>query len=444
MSSPLSELTQSTPSPTITAVEITAIEIIEAALNNHLNLRTPPPSPQPTLPLPTFPLTLVIPPTSPDTPIHVDDRDPSPFALRQPLPDSTLDSPIDYDCMDEEKENEDRNDLGLPFFPNNPTSSQFHPLYIRLNDPSPDRPAQVLAKYIFYRKKGQEVVGCMGKGEPWYGDSVYLVAHPPTRCAVPMTTMQVEMFHPDNSRVYAIDEGLICLDQPRLTAEVSCLRDGLVKVGQIKKQLSDVQRQEQLLSRALFTVDMEMDGVQRRMEQVQALEQITNTHVAYTPVRTATKDRMPLTPRCGGPVERPLLRGRGCNHLCYNCHKQGHIAKKCPLKKTIKKYCRHCNSRLHFPNECIFKQFEVLGEATIAENVACINQADHTPNWCGKCLRNMLGHKEIDCPSYEGCGKCWVHGPHGFLRHHKCAEETDGEDEVNDPGADVYDYIGSD
>jgi len=56
----------------------------------------------------------------------------------------------------------------------------------------------------------------------------------------------------------------------------------------------------------------------------------------------------------------------------------------------------------------------------------------------------MPGHKEVDCPSYEGCGKCWVRGPYGFLKHHKCTEEMDGEDEVNDPGADVYDYIGSD
>ncbi len=81
MSSPLSEITQSTPSPTITAMELTAIEIIEAAITNHLNLRTPPPSPQPTIPLPTFPLTLAIPPSSPDASIHIDDQDPSPFAL---------------------------------------------------------------------------------------------------------------------------------------------------------------------------------------------------------------------------------------------------------------------------------------------------------------------------------------------------------------------------
>ena len=437
-------MTTPTLSPTITADELTAIEIIEEALVNHLNLNTPPPSPQPTIPLPTFPLTIAIPTSPSDSAVHIDDRDPSPFALRQPLPDSTLDSPVNFDRMDEEKENEDPNDPGLPFFPNNPTSTRYYPLYIRLEDPNPDGPARVLAKYIFYRKKGQEVVGCMGKGEPWYGDSVYLVAHPPTRCAVPMTTTQVDMFHPDNSRAYAIDEALLRLEQPRLNAEVSRLRDGLVRTEQVKKQLADVRRQEQLLSRALFAIDMETAGVQRRMEQVQALEQIANAHVAYTPTRTAVEDRMPLTPRHGGPVERPLLRGRGRNRLCYKCHEQGHIAKKCPLNKPVKKYCRHCNSRLHFPNDCIFKRFKVLPEATVAENVARIQQAEHTPRWCGKCLWDMPGHQEIDCPTYEGCGKCWVRGPVGFLRTHRCVEEDTGEDLVNDPGADIYDYVGSD
>src|SRR6266702_389319 len=120
MSSPLSEIT---PSPTIAAIELTAVKIIEAVLENHLNLQTPPPSPQPTIPLPTFPLTLIIPSPSPEPTIHVNNRDPSPFALRQPLPDSTLDSPIDYNRMDDKKENEDPNDPGLPFFPNNPTST---------------------------------------------------------------------------------------------------------------------------------------------------------------------------------------------------------------------------------------------------------------------------------------------------------------------------------
>src|SRR6266702_5301768 len=179
------------------------------------------------------------------------------------------------------------------------------------------------------------------------------------------------------------------------------------------------------------------------MEQVQALEQLSNAHIAYTPMITPTEDRMLLTPQRGGPVEHPILQGRGHNCLCYNCHKQGHITKKCPKNKVVKKYCCHCNSHLHFPNECIFHCLNMLGEATIEENVACINQAEHTLNWCGKCLQDMPGHKEINCPSYEGCGKCWVCGLHRFLRHHRCVEDN-GEDEVNDPGADIYNYMGSD
>jgi len=68
-------------------------------------------------------------PSLQESAVHLDSRDPSPFALRQPLPDNTLDSPIDYDRVDEEKENDDPNDPSLPFFPNNPTSSQYYPLY---------------------------------------------------------------------------------------------------------------------------------------------------------------------------------------------------------------------------------------------------------------------------------------------------------------------------
>src|SRR6266702_5170797 len=193
-----SPLTTATPSPVITAVKLTVVEVIEEVITNHLNLQTPPPSPQPTMPLPTFPLTIAI-PSPQNTAIHIGNRDPSPFALWQPLPDSTLDSPIDYD-QEADKENNNPNDPGLPFFPNNPTSTHYYPLYICTDSsPTDSGPARVLAKYIFYRKKGQEVVGCMCKGQPWYGDSIYLVAHPPTRCAVPMTTTQVEMFHPNDS-----------------------------------------------------------------------------------------------------------------------------------------------------------------------------------------------------------------------------------------------------
>ncbi len=79
---------------------------------------------------------------------------------------------------------------------------------------------------------------------------------------------------------------------------------------QLKKQLADVQHQEQTLSHTLFAVDMEMAGVQQRMEQVQALEQLSNAHVTYTSMITLAEDRMPLTPRWGGPVECPVVTDR--------------------------------------------------------------------------------------------------------------------------------------
>ncbi len=86
----------------------------------------------------------------------------------------------------------------------------------------------------------------------------------------------------------------------------------------------------------------------------------------------------------------------------------------------------------------------MLGEMMVEENVSHIQQAEHISNWCGKCLCDMPRHNEIDCPQYEACGKCWVHGPVGFLRAHCCVEEEIGEDKVNDLGVDIYNYIGSD
>ncbi len=177
---------------------------------------------------------------------------------------------------------------------------------------------------------------------------------------------------------------------------------------------------------------------------MQVMEQLSNVHIAHTPMAMETKDQMPLTPCRRGLVKHPLLRGRGHSCLCYNCHEVRHITKKCPKKKTIKKYCCHCNSHQHFPNKCIFKHFNMLGEAMVKENIAHIQQAEHVATWCGKCLHDMLGHNKINCPQYEACGKCWVHGPVGFLKTHQCIEEDVEEDLVNDLGVDIYDYVGSD
>ncbi len=54
-------------------------------------------------------------------------------------------------------------------------------------------------------------------------------------------------------------------------------------------------------------VNMEVDGVQRRMKQVQALEQLSNVHITYMPMATMTEDRMPMMPQHGGLIKHPLL-----------------------------------------------------------------------------------------------------------------------------------------
>jgi len=68
--------------------------------------------------------------------------------------------PIDYHRTPEV---EDDDDPGLPYFPNNPASLRFYPLYIPRNDDTTDK---VLAPYIYYRNHYQEVVGCTKRGAP--------------------------------------------------------------------------------------------------------------------------------------------------------------------------------------------------------------------------------------------------------------------------------------
>ena len=66
-----------------------------------------------------------------------------------------IEEPIDYHREEEVIEDDDP---GLPYFPNNPASLHFYPLYIPRDDDSPDK---VLAPYIYYHNQSQEAVGCM-------------------------------------------------------------------------------------------------------------------------------------------------------------------------------------------------------------------------------------------------------------------------------------------
>src|SRR6266702_3375139 len=80
-----------------------------------------------------------------------------------------VEEPIDYSRMAEQPTD---NDPRLPFFPNHPSSLRYYPLLICTDDSY--HATQVVALFIYYCNKGQEVVGMMGRDQPIYATPVYL------------------------------------------------------------------------------------------------------------------------------------------------------------------------------------------------------------------------------------------------------------------------------
>ena len=149
-----------------------------------------------------------------------------------------VEEPIDYHREEEVVEDDDP---GLPYFPNNPTSFRYYPLYIPRDDHSDEK---VIAPYIYYRNKEQEVVGCMKRGAPPYGGPVYLHTPNPVQLPIPLTNTQLRQFASEDPRAYAIDEVLRRLEDPRINAEVSRLQDKLALKAKIQQQLDDVRQQD--------------------------------------------------------------------------------------------------------------------------------------------------------------------------------------------------------
>ncbi len=75
-----------------------------------------------------------------------------------------VEEPIDYHRIADQPPHD--NDPGLPFFPNAPSSLRYYPLLIRTDDSH--HATQVVAPFIYYRNRGQEVVGTMGRDKPLY------------------------------------------------------------------------------------------------------------------------------------------------------------------------------------------------------------------------------------------------------------------------------------
>ena len=173
-----------------------------------------------------------------------------------------LEEPINYDRV---ADRPDDNDPGLPFFPNLPSSFRYYPLLIRSDDSY--HATQVVAPFIYYCNQGQEVVGTMGRDKPLYAAPVYLSTPNPTHLPIPITNSQLRQFSRENPRAYAIDETLRRLEDPRIDAEVSRLREKLELQIKIEKQLDDLRTQETRLWGARFDVEQTIGAIQDRMER---------------------------------------------------------------------------------------------------------------------------------------------------------------------------------
>jgi len=150
-----------------------------------------------------------------------------------------VEEPIDYERVADQPTD---NDPGLPFFPNRPSSLRYYPLLICTDNSY--HTTQVVAPFIYYRNRSQEVVRMMGWDQPIYAAPIYLSTPNPTHLPIPLTNTQILQFSTENPRAYAIDETLRCLEDPHIDAEVSRLREKLKLQVKIEKQLDNLCQQE--------------------------------------------------------------------------------------------------------------------------------------------------------------------------------------------------------
>ena len=329
-----------------------------------------------------------------------------------------VEEPIDYHRTPEV---EDNDNPGLPFFPNNPASLRFYPLYIPRNEQSDKK---VLAPYIYYRNHSQEVVGCMKRDAPPYAAPVYMHTPNPVQLPIPLTNTQIHQFAQDDPRAYAIDKVLRRLEDPHIDAEVSHLREKLQLQSKIQKQLDDVRQQERRLVGAQFDVEQTIDSIRDRMERACLYQTLADAYARMVVRPSPSPSDQPLGLRARGPLEMPQLHDEPRRRGCWECGSTSHRHKQCPEHRRPPRQCTYCQSYSHRSPQCLFKRLAIPPppQRTVTEALA---HETHIPTWCGKCLRNNPGHEEVDCPTRELCRNCGRRGNLFFLRTHKC-------DNIND------------
>ena len=336
-----------------------------------------------------------------------------------------VEEPINYDRVPEQPTD---NDPGLPFFPNRPSSLRYYPLLIRTNDSH--HTTQVVAPFIYYRNRGQEVIGTMGHDQPLYAAPVYLSTPNPTHLPILMTNSQILQFSAENPHAYAINKMLRHLEDLHIDAEVLQLCEKLELQIKIEKQLDDLCQQETRLQGARFDVEQTIGTIQDQMERASLYQTLPD---AYTTMITGPmhlpSDR-PLRLRLRGPLEMPCLNDTPHSSLCWQCDSPNHKWRRCPQHRGPKK-CNWCGSYTHWSNKCLFKRLKIevpRGTQTTEEALA---QKENVPTWCGKCLHNNPGHEEVDCPTRKQCCACGRCGPMGFMHRH-CCLPVDNEDPSNE------------
>ncbi len=336
-----------------------------------------------------------------------------------------VEEPIDYSRMAEQPQDDDP---GLPFFPNKPSSFHYYPILIRSDDSY--HATQVVVPFIYYRNKGQEVVGTMGRDKPVYATPIYLSTPTPTQLPVPLTNTQILQFSRENPHAYAVDETLQRLEDPRIDTEVSRLRDKLKLQIKIEKQLDDLRQQETCLQGTCFDVEQTIGAIQDQMERAGLYQTLADTYASMITGLTCARSDTPLGLRPRGPLKMPRLNDTLHSSLCWQCDSPNHKWRRCPQRKGPKK-CNWCGSYMHWSNKCLFKRLKIEvphGSRSVEEALA---QKENVPMWCGKCLRNNPGHEEVDCPTREQCHACGSRGPLGFMRAHRCPP-IDNEDPADE------------
>ena len=181
------------------------------------------------------------------------------------------------------------------------------------------------------------VVGCMSRSEPRYGCPVYLTNPHALQIPDALTGEQILHFHRKNVRADAVDCAISQMNNPRVEAEISRLRNSLKLGDRIERQLGEVRQQEQLLVTKKWDNDAVQRGIKRRMEAAHLYRRISECYVNMTPnpTRPRPRDTSPFVPRAHGLLEMPKLHDNHRvppPHLCWKCDSPQHIACDCPLK----------------------------------------------------------------------------------------------------------------